>query len=66
MSGESRDAAETPTPAEIAAFVETFGKLDAFEAQSRQVRGYGAFGPEMPLPIPGVAKVLAWLNGMSA
>ena len=65
MSSGHPGAAETPTPAEIAAFVDVFAKLETFEAQSRHVRGYGAFGPDTTLPIPGVAKVLSWLKGMT-
>lgn len=59
------DSKTTPAPTEILYFIQVFDRLSLFEAQSRHVRGYGAFGPDTPLPIPEVITVLDWLKGQA-
>lgn len=52
---------DKPSPEEIKTFLEVFDTLSGFEAQTRFVRGYGAFN-EKDLPFPAVKKVYAWLK----
>jgi hypothetical protein len=44
-------------------FVNVFEALEAFEAQSRLVRGYGAFA-EHELPFEEVQRVIAWMKAL--
>ena len=52
-----------PTKAEIAEFIEVFGKLSNFEAQTRLIRGYGAFSPQEIEDLqPRMTKIIEWLR----
>lgn len=55
----------TPTISELKRFLDVFNSLDEFEAQTRHLRGYGAFDKDTPMPIPEVVKVIAWLRAMA-
>lgn len=50
-----------PLPEDIRDFIGVFERLELFEAQSRLIRGSGAFR-NVDLPIPAVGRVLDWLK----
>lgn len=54
-----------PTKGQLSHFIEVFVKLDGFEAQSRSVRGWGAFD-ESEVPNADVQAVMAWLREKAA
>jgi len=49
----------TPTRQEMERFIEVFDKLVSFEAEQRNIRGYGLF-PDGP--VPEVMTVSRWLS----
>ena len=53
-----------PSKEEILKFLSVLYDLENFEAQTRQVRGYGAFR-EADLPIHEFTVVTAWLKSLA-
>lgn len=51
-----------PTPNDITVFLNTFAKLDQFEAEHRARSGWGVWHQDTLLPIPEVARVIKWLR----
>lgn len=47
--------------ADVKRFLEVFRGLESFEAQERYLRGYGAFGPTVSLPVPEAQRTANWL-----
>lgn len=62
---ESEAKLDKPTSDEIRTFLGAFDRLSAFEAQTRMVRGYGAF-TDAEVPIPACVKVIDYLKALAA
>jgi len=55
----------SPSPDKIKKFVEVVRALSVFEAEHRNLRGWGLFDENDTLPIPEVVEVLTWLDDLS-